>query len=193
MSQAARKAHKRDRRADLIEAGIKLLALERLPRVEDITAEAQTGKGTFYLYFDCWEAFLAAVRDRLLEDYQIEMQSRLGAMTRDTYWHIVEKEIGLFVRWLISHGRIHRVVFHGAEAGPPIPTELAASNTITRLIEIGQEYGLVSSNVSAPVAAKLILGVLHAGVDSADHDRIDEAMPEITRFVASALTRQEAQ
>ncbi len=193
MSQAARRRQKRDRRSDLIEAGIALLARETLPRVEDITAAARTGKGTFYLYFDRWETFLAAVRDRLLEDYQMDMQIRLVAMSKDTYWHILETEIELFVRWLMSHGRIHRVVFHGAEAGPPIPSELAATGTIAKLIEIGQEYSLVSPDVSAPIAAQLILGVLHAGVDRIDHETIDEAIPEIVRFVTSALVRQEVQ
>lgn len=192
-SNAARMTSKRSdaarrRREHLIRAGILLLSRSGSPpRVEDITSEAGTAKGTFYLHFPSWGAFLSAVRDELLADYQREMMARLKDIGPDTYWSLFEAEVGNFIRWMRSNGNLHRSVFHGAEVNSPVPTELAADQAIARILDLGKELGHVSEQVESALCARLIFGALHSIVDTLETAQEDDVIRESIRFVHSAV------
>ena len=179
---------RRNRRHDLIRSGIPLLSrAERPTRVEDVTAAAGTAKGTFYLYFPSWGAYLAAVRDHLLAEYQREMKSRLGALVPGTYWSVFDSEIEHFIRWMLGHGNLHRSVFHGAEVDRAVPTELSAGQAIVGLLELGKEYGRISPEVDGAVCARLVLGTLHSAVAAHEAAPDADVIRESIRFLRAAV------
>ncbi len=179
---------RRDRRFDLISAGIELLSQPGdTPRVEDITTEAATAKGTFYLYFESGGTFLAAIRDHLLAEYQREMNTRLEQLSKGNYWTTFASEVEYFIRWMLSHGNLHRSVFHAVEMTTAIPTELSANTAIVDLLETGKRFGFVCSSAPSEVSAQLIFRTLHSAVGLIDGANIDAVIFETVRFTRSAV------
>lgn len=149
---------------------------------------AETAKGTFYLYFESWGAYLAAIRDFLLAEYQLEMGTRLHGMNRQNYWDMFDGEIEEFVRWMLGHGNLHRSVFHGAEVTQEVPKELSALTAVGDMLEAGKRFGCVEPGTNSPVAARLIMSVLHSAVDAiTEGESVDVVVGEVIRFVRASV------
>ena len=179
---------RRDRRFDLITAGIELLSQPgSTARVADITTKADTAKGTFYLYFESWGRFLAAIRDYLLAEYQREMNARLEELSKDNYWSMFASEVEYFIRWMLSHGNLHRSVFHAAEVTTGVPIELSANKAIIDLLETGKRFGFVCASAPSEVSGQLIFRTLHSAVGLIEGANTDAVIVETVRFTRAAV------
>ena len=189
MSAERALVHGRDRRSELIQAGIVLLAdAGSQPRVEDVTRAAGTAKGTFYTYFDSWGGFLTAVRNELLETYLEEMRARMGRLDRRNYWSALRTEIEYFVDWIASRRHLHRTVFHGAEVTADIPEELSADTAVAVFIDSGKPLGLIASDVQGAIAGRLIFRALQAAGEMATGSNRDRVIDETVRFVRASIS-----
>jgi AcrR family transcriptional regulator len=170
------------RRAELLEAAVRVLR-QRGPgdcRVEDITTEAATAKGSFYRYFPTWEDLLIAVRDHLMEEYADGVRQRLASRRNVDWWKVLEEEIDLFLEFQLGLGGLHEAVFHGpASRGRPIDDRWSGGTLTATLLAGGMASGaFVDLNVA--MVAPLLFHVLHGGADEiragADHEEARTAV-----------------
>jgi AcrR family transcriptional regulator len=179
-----------DRRADLLEAGLRVLR-ERGSEatVADITAAAEVAKGTFYLYFDSKEDLVAALRRQLDESFLIAVVDGLDLAEAADWWRLIERMVGQFVDFLLDIADVHDVLYHG---GPGrTPTERPDGiDLLADFLRGGTEAGAFA--VDDPEAfASLLFSAVHGAVDVAivrgevDRDRIVAAATELTRRALS--------
>jgi AcrR family transcriptional regulator len=174
------------RRAELLDAALRVLRERDAMhvRVEDVTQEAGTAKGTFYLYFASWNDLLVAVRDHLLSSYAAEVRTRIAAAAPSELWAALENECVLFVDYVIGLGGLHEAIFHGPTADQPIDATHSAQALISELLSAGIAAGACRS-VDSDAASPLLLSLLHATADgivrSGGRDRRLDAMLDMVR------------
>jgi AcrR family transcriptional regulator len=156
-----------ERRAELIDAAIRVLKEQGEPanRAAAVTAEAGTAKGTFYVYFPSWEDLLAAVRDRLMDDYSAPLRERLDTETPQDWRAVLDGEIDRFVDFTVGCGRLHDAVFHSSAVPAPAGDEHSATALLARIIRRGVEEGALRQ-ADPDVAAGLLFAALHAAADA---------------------------
>jgi AcrR family transcriptional regulator len=175
-----------DRRRDLLDAGLKVLAAKGGPAttVADIAAEAGVAKGTFYLYFDSKDDLLVALRDRITADFLARIAHEVGGGGALDWWGIVDRYVEGVIDFLLDHAEVHQAVWH---SGPDPRTTRSALDTydlISGLIEQGVAEGLFAVS-DPPLAAILLFSALHGLADDAfivsraDRDRIVAAGKEL--------------
>ncbi len=180
--------HGRDRRQDLINAGIQLISqASGAVRVSDVTKQAATAKGTFYLYFETWGEFLAAIRDHLLTGYLADMEERVGTVRKRNYWQTLRSEIEHFIDWIAKRKALHRAVFHGAELTRGISADLAADTLIIRLLNLGKTLDQVSGSVDVAIAAPLIFQMLHTAGELVTEGSREKVVKQTYRLIRAGL------
>jgi AcrR family transcriptional regulator len=172
----------------LIEAGERVLreSATGAVRVEDVTERAGAAKGTFYLYFDSWDAFLLALRERVVQAYREEATARLaGADLEGDWWGWAAREIEAAIDFHLDLGGLHTALFHGPISNQPIPFDDSAPELILAMLELGASVGAVDCD-DPDTAAPMIFDLLHAASDqiSAGGDR-----ERIVRCVVVLLRR----
>nr|WP_260408174.1 TetR/AcrR family transcriptional regulator [Planomonospora venezuelensis] len=169
----------------MIDAAIRVLREHGEPvnRAAAVTAAAGTAKGTFYVYFPSWEDMLAAVRDRLMDDYGAPLRDRLSAGTPQDWWAVLEAEIDRFVSFTVDCGKLHQAVFHSSAALSPVDDKRSATTLLARIIRRGAEEGALRP-VDPDVAAELLFAALHAAADAVaagqERTRWCEGLRELT-------------
>ncbi len=182
-----------DRRRDLLDAGLKVLAAKGGPAttVADITAEAGVAKGTFYLYFHSKDDLLVALRDQITADFLARIAHRVGRGGEPDWWAIVDLYVEGVIDFLLEHADVHQAVWH---SGPDPRTTRSALDTydlISGMIEQGVTAGVFATS-DPQVTAILLFSALHGVADDAfvlgevDRDRLVTAGKE---FVHKALAR----
>jgi AcrR family transcriptional regulator len=157
-----RRRRKEARPAELIEAGLAEFAEKGFAatRMEDIAARADVVKGTIYLYFDNKEAlFKEAVRSRIeptisdvqavVDSYDGDTESLLRLVLRSLYDKLVESDVRVILRIMISEGpRFPELVeFYHAN------TVKIGKGIVKRILQRGIERGEFRSDlpVNEPV------------------------------------------
>jgi AcrR family transcriptional regulator len=164
---ARRRLHPDARRAELLDAAIRVLR-RRGPeacRVEDITQEAGTAKGNFYRYFPTWDDLLLAVRDHLLDSYQAELAQRYAGLSSVDWWNALDLEIERFIDFQLGLGGLHAALFHGrAASARPVEPDRSAVSILAGFLAAGVAEGAFAA-VDVDAAAPLLFDVLHGAAD----------------------------
>lgn len=177
----SRRVAPESRADELLEAGLAVLRDKgTAATVADVTDRAGTAKGNFYRYFDSWDAFLAAVRDRTVEAWFAE--SEVGAVGDAAgFWRLAEEELARFVAYHEHLGPAHEALFHG-RSDPDGPD---ATGVTTALLALGQGVGAVRADLDLEATADFVFAALHAASDrvvaGADRDRTLQALLDLLR------------
>lgn len=164
LSLPRRRLTRQQRRLELLEAGERVVRqMGNAARVEDVVHAANASKGTFYVYFDTWDDFLIALRDRASK----QLESRFEAFQQEC-GDCVEFIGGLpalFIDLTLSLEGLHAAVFHGpvAQVAPTNPR----ADVMVRLRKVIAE-GSEAKALQAPDIAtttRLAFGVLHEAAD----------------------------
>ncbi|MEV4577923.1 TetR/AcrR family transcriptional regulator [Nonomuraea jabiensis] len=156
------------RRSELIDAAIRLLdsGQDVTNWVQAVTAEADAAKGTFYVYFSSWEEMLAAVRDRVLQDY-VDRFHRLAESTEPIdWWATLDAECVAAIESISRSGGLHTAVFHSGPA-PASADEgrLKTIAAIAKALRRGMDDGAFRP-VDSHIAATLLFTLLHGAADA---------------------------
>jgi AcrR family transcriptional regulator len=156
-----------DRRAELIEAALRLLrrGADEGNWVADVTAEAGVAKGTFYLYFPSWDDMLATVRDQLLDDYNEPALTALAATESIDWRPLLESQCERFIDLVLEFRRHHGLIFHSPLPGWPSGHTRTVPEVFAELIARGVERGAFAP-VDPTVAATLLVAAVHATADA---------------------------
>ncbi|HEX2315390.1 MAG TPA: TetR/AcrR family transcriptional regulator [Thermomonospora sp.] len=167
MAPTRRRLSPDERRAELVDAAIRVLREQGEPvnRAAAVTAAAGAAKATFYVYFASWEDMLAAVRDRVMDDYSAPLRDRLADPAPQDWRAILDGEIDRFVDFTLGLGGLHQAVFHSPAALAPIAEERSATTLIARMIRRGVADGTLR-DVEPDTAAELFFAALHATADA---------------------------
>lgn len=185
-----------DRRRDILEAGLRLLAEKGVAatKVADIAAAAGVAKGTFYLYFDSKEQLVAALRERFIEEsmaYASMMYARVG---RDDWQALVDTVVEATVDFLLEHR--HYIEIVGQEAMTPDVFDACERKLIHLLaagIKAGSESGafdvgdplMTASMLHWALSGTVFQAVLYES-DPPDRDRIVAAGKALARRALGA-------
>ncbi|REE98425.1 TetR/AcrR family transcriptional regulator [Thermomonospora umbrina] len=175
-----------ERRAELIDAAVRVLREQGEPvnRAAAVTAAAGAAKATFYVYFPSWEDMLAAVRDRVMDDYSAPLRERLADDAPGDWWAVLDGEIDRFVDFTLGLGGLHRAVFYSSTELTPIDEERSATTLVARMIRRGVAEGSVR-DVDPDTSADLFFAALHAAADAiaqgGDRDRWCSGLRDLTR------------
>lgn len=161
---ARRRLAPQERREELLAAAER--ALRRLGarcRVEDVVAEANAAKGTFYVYFPSWEDLLEALRARVFEDFDRRVADLPSPCTRKDWWAFLESSSERFVDFVLEMDGLHEALFHGALLEPT--EDGGAVGRVAGLLQAGSEArAFAVADVDA--TARLVFALLHETVDS---------------------------
>ncbi|UBU08299.1 TetR/AcrR family transcriptional regulator [Nonomuraea gerenzanensis] len=165
-SRSRRRLSPEARRAELIDAAIRLLRSGRQVTnwVQAVTTEADAAKGTFYVYFSSWEEMLAAVRERVLREY-VDRFHRLADSTEPIdWWATLDAECAAAIEEISRPGGLHAAVFHAnSELTDDGPIDTIAA--IARALRRGMDDGAFRP-VDPHIAATILFTVLHAAADA---------------------------
>ncbi len=171
-----------DRRAELVDAAIELLrgGGDEGNWVADVTRAAGAAKGTFYVYFPSWEAMLAVVRRRLVDEASAPIRDALAGSAHVDWWEVLEAECERFVDVVTEFGRHHALIFHTPLPPDPAGTPRTAPALVAAALERGIAEGSFGS-VDLEAAAAFLVAVIHAAADAvlAGGDR--------TRWIAACM------
>lgn len=171
MSEGVQRTRRRlapeDRRAELIEAALRLLrhGVDEGNWVANVAAEAGAAKGTFYLYFPSWEVMLATVRDRLLDGYNAPVLDALAATGSVDWWGLLESQCERFIDLALEFRRHHGLIFHSPLAGWPAGQARTAPEVLAELIAAGMQREAFVA-VDPQMAATLLFAAVHAAADA---------------------------
>src|SRR5918999_2565514 len=103
-----------DRRADLLDAGLRVLREQGADAtVADIAAAADVAKGTFYLYFDTRDDLFVALRRQLDASFLASVTEGLDLAEAADRWRMVDRTVAGFVDFLLDIDDVHDVLYHG--------------------------------------------------------------------------------
>jgi AcrR family transcriptional regulator len=182
---ARRRLHPDARRAELVDAAIRVLreAGPEACRVEDITEAAGTAKGNFYRYFPTWDDLRLAVRDQILDSYRAGLAQRYADLSAVDWWAALDDEIERFIDFQLDLGGLHEAVFHGpASMAHPSETHRSAASTVAFFLAAGIAEGAFAP-LDAEATAPLFFDLLHGAADSIaggmDRERVMSAIRQI--------------
>lgn len=106
----------RDRRADLLEAGLTVYRTIGFTeaKVSDITAAAGIAKGTFYLYFQTKDHVLGALWERHVDTVLRTAEDILDQ--GHAWWPTIDQLLAALVRHAVDNVELHRIVYSTANA-----------------------------------------------------------------------------
>ena len=180
-----RRLHPEERRAEMLQAALRVLQDKGTEaRVEDVTREAKTAKGTFYLYFPSWEDLLLQVREHIISNYAAGMEERSVQAGSLDWWVAFEQECLYFLDYLSELGQAHQAVFHGPIADRPFDSAASSEGFIAGLLKSGIQAG-ACREVEIGLAAQLLFSVLHTTADHTartdDREKSLETMLDLLR------------
>lgn len=159
-----RRLQPEQRRQELLEAGERVVRrLGASTRVEDIVRVANASQGTFYVYFDTWEAFLLALRERVFQRLQMRFDDYQRGCTN--WEELVGGLPALFIELTSSLEGLHRAVLHGPIAQVPVANpQLNVLSRLGRLIEQGVTEGAMQTGDVADTT-RFVFALLHEAAD----------------------------
>lgn len=182
------------RRQLIVEAAERLLpTMGDRVRVEDVVAEANAAKGTFFHYFPTWDDLLETIRARALARFG-EWYGPPPADAPSFAWRTTLPElVAAFVEFTVAQRRLHEVLFHSDFARRrPLAPEAGAIGRLESLIRAGQAAGAYVP-LDALLTAHFVFAVMHEAADlvvsGADYAHTLDAATELLR---RALIRGEA-
>lgn len=152
------------RRQELLDAGERLIrARGAAVRVEDVTSAAAASKGTFYVYFESWDAFLLALRDQAFAGLAAAFDDWVRAQPD---WRTLIRGLpDLFVDLTLSLEGLHNAIFHGPIAHVPVSgTRFDVLRRLADLVEQGRAAGALTAADPA-MTAHFIFAVTHSAAD----------------------------
>ncbi|MFI7132330.1 TetR/AcrR family transcriptional regulator [Nonomuraea sp. NPDC050153] len=185
-SRSRRRLSPEARRNELIDAAIRLLesGQEVTNWVQAVTAEADSAKGTFYVYFSSWEEMLVAVRDRVLRGY-VDRYRQLAESTEPIdWWAALDAECAAGVDTIARRGGIHDAVLHSNVALAPVDEELDMITALAGALRRGMADGAFRP-VDPHIAARILFTVVHGAGDAIaageDRQRWVETIRDLAR------------
>lgn len=106
------------RRAEILRAGRQVFDTTGFAQctVDDITAAAQIGKGTFYRFFESKDHLLGALWEEYVDAITDITRGILGQGHAGGWWPPVDQVLSTLVRHAVSHAGLHRTVYGSANA-----------------------------------------------------------------------------
>nr|QQZ49650.1 TetR/AcrR family transcriptional regulator [Phenylobacterium glaciei] len=155
-----------DRREELLDAAEAVIRrLGDTARVEDIVREAGAGRGTFYVYFETWEALLHALRERVFA--QLDQRFSAWANSARDWRDLVSGLPELFVDMTLGMEGLHQALLHGPVGPPPRRTRHDVIHRLADLITQGVTAGAFAV-VDPKMTAVLVFAVLHETADQVE-------------------------
>ncbi|SEG99562.1 DNA-binding transcriptional regulator, AcrR family [Nonomuraea solani] len=166
-SRSRRRLSPEARRGELIDAAIRLLdsGQDITNWVQAVTTEADSAKGTFYVYFSSWEEMLAAVRDRVLRDYVDRFHRLAESAEPIDWWATVDAECAAAIDSIARPSGLHAAVFHSGSVSAPGRAEPDIIDAIARALRRGMDEGAFRP-VDPRIAATILFTVLHGAADA---------------------------
>lgn len=132
-------------------------------RVEDVVQAAGAAKGTFYVYFDTWDEFLLALRDRAFR--QMDAKFAAFAQSCSDWPALIGGLPACFIDLTLSLEGLHPAVFHTSVAHAPV--ENPRFDILARL---GRLFagGMEDKALEVPdlaVTSRFVFGLLHEAAD----------------------------
>lgn len=178
------------RRLELLDAGEQIIRrLGRDARVEDVVQAANASKGTFYVYFETWEQFLLALRDRVFR--QLDARFERYRLDCADWAELVGGLPALFIDLTLSLEGLHAAVFHGAVGHVDVTNpRLDVKSRLAELIRDGIDQGaLQAPDVAA--TSRFLFALLHQAADlvEAGRDR-NQIAATLSQLLLNALQVQ---
>ncbi len=175
------------RRIELLEAGERVVRRMGVgARVEDVVLAANASKGTFYVYFETWEAFLLALRDRAFEVLQARFETFCRGCTN--WQELIGGLPALFIDLTLSLEGLHAAAFHGPVA--QVPVKNRRFDVRFRLGELIQ-HGMVAGALHAPdipMTTQYVFALLHEAADLVESGQDqDKAASTLRALLLTAL------
>ena len=173
MARAAtrRRLKPADRREELLQVGEQIVRRQGpAARIEDVVTAAQVARGTFYVYFPTWEDFLAALRDRALDELALQFEAALAA--EPDWIGLIGRLPGLIVELTADLEGLHPVAFHGPQVAAPRRAGFDLTLRLAELLAAGQARGALDAadpTATAPLIYALLRDTadrVQAGADS---------------------------
>jgi AcrR family transcriptional regulator len=193
-SRTRRRLTPEERRAELIDAAIRLLRSGREVSnwAQAVTAEADAAKGTFYVYFSSWDDMLVAVRERVLREYVSRYHELAESPGQLDWWAVLDAECDEAIDFIAQPSGLHHAIFHSAAALAPIDDDLDITAAVARFLARGIEEGALRA-VDPRAAAAFLLAVVHAAADAiAAGDTPDRWRSSVRDLTRSWLSRTAA-
>lgn len=175
------------RRLELLEAGERTIRrLGNDARVEDVVRAAEAARGTFYVYFETWEAFLLELRENIFQ----ELNARFEQYRSDcSDWaELIGGLPALFIDLTLSLEGLHPAVFHGplAHVAARNPRHNVRSQLATMIAEGIDQKAIQAQDVAT--TTQLVYALLHQAADMAEAGRDPEQVVSALRpFLLNAL------
>ena len=184
-----------DRREQLLAAARAVLAEKGLEgaRVSEIVKRAGVSQGTFYLYFPSKVSLVEEFNRQMHRDVQravFEAVERAGSIEEG-----IEASVEAALREMGRYRDILGVVISRLgfyeDSTRLEDLELPYRQMVSRLIEKGQEMGVVDRSLDPRMTARIIVGLIErAGADCYVYEPslpADRFVAEVARFIRGAL------
>lgn len=127
--------------------------------VDEIVVLAGTAKGTFYHHYESKAALLAALRESVIEDFQLHIENAMAACPADDLVRRLDTWVKAASEGYVNMGPLHEVVF-GTESPRWTAADRAFMRDLTALIRQGHAKGLWAAPNAHVTATFLFRGVL---------------------------------
>jgi AcrR family transcriptional regulator len=175
------------RRQELLDAGERIIRSKGCDaRVEDIVEAANAAKGTFYVYFATWEAFLLELRNRVFQNLDERFERYRGECT--DWVELMGGLPALFIDMTLSLEGLHQAVFHGPVEHVGINnSRLNVRSHLAEMIAEGIEHKALNTGDVA-TTTQFLFALLHKAADLAEagHDRHQVAIT-LRQFLLQAF------
>jgi len=104
------------RRADILKAGREVFSAVGFSEatIADITAAADMGKGSFYMYFETKDHVLGALWEEYVNAFYDTTEEILSK--GDAWWPTLDQLLAQLIEHAIDHSELHRLVYGSANA-----------------------------------------------------------------------------
>jgi AcrR family transcriptional regulator len=150
------------RKREIVEAAERLLqARGGRVRVEDVVHEAGVAKGTFFLYFPCWDDLLETLRDRLVSEFDATYPLPTEVDGPVDWPAVVDAQAAAFIDFASARQGIGKALFH-SDFAQRRPLSDHAVVRLSAIIRAGQE-----AEAFGPVDPEPTARLLYAAIDEA--------------------------
>jgi AcrR family transcriptional regulator len=160
-----RRLHPEARKLEIVEAAERLLqAHGSRVRVEDVVREAGVAKGTFFLYFPTWDDLLAALRDRLVAQFDAAHPLPTEIDGPIDWPTLVERQAAAFVDFTASRQGLGEAIFHSdfAKRRPQADHAIVRLAAVIRAGQEAEAFGPVDPEPTA----RLLFAAIHEAADA---------------------------
>ena len=168
----------------------------RRTTIEDITADAGTGKGSLYLHFESKQAVYMAVVEASLERFVVStselldgsepVPARLRSLVDLTIEHYGQDELlhaSLFGKGGLVDGDVSRMAADIQRS--------RIRSLLRQLLEIGQREGTVRAGIDIDAAAAVVFeigwAVVRSALEGDSHIPLDRALTTLNQIVGLGL------